>query len=83
MGGVPKQRHTKSRRNKRRSQIFLNSPSTTICSHCKKPSLPHTICKSCGYYQGKEYLDITKSLEKKRKRRVDKGLEPQENKNEL
>lgn len=80
MGGVPKQRHTKSRRNKRRSQIFLNSPNSTICSHCKKPSLPHTICKNCGYYQGKEYIDLSKTMEKKRKRRVEKGLEPQENK---
>lgn len=80
MGGVPKQRHTKSRRNKRRSQIFLHAPGITICSHCKKPSLPHAVCKNCGYYQDKEYIDVTKALKKMRKRRIDKGLEPQENK---
>jgi large subunit ribosomal protein L32 len=76
MGGVPKQRHTKSRRNKRRSQIFLRQPGLTICSHCKKPCLSHTVCKNCGYYQGREIFDIAKVLEKKRKKRADKGLEP-------
>jgi len=59
MGGVPKQRHTKSRRNKRRSQIHLHALTLTICSHCKKPSLSHTVCKSCGYYNGKEVINMT------------------------
>ncbi|MDP3093407.1 MAG: 50S ribosomal protein L32 [bacterium] len=76
MGGVPKQRHTKSRRDKRRSQIFLVQPSLTVCSHCKKPSLPHTICKNCGYYQNREIINVLKKAEKKRKKRAEKGLEP-------
>lgn len=82
MGGVPKQRHTKSRRNKRRSQIFLHPASLTICPHCKKPTLPHTICKNCGYYQNKEVIDVLKKTEKKRKRRTEKGLEPKQEEKE-
>ena len=58
----------------------MHAPGITICSHCKKPSQPHTVCKNCGYYQDKEYIDVTKALKKERKRRIDKGLEPQENK---
>jgi len=76
MGGVPKQRHTKSRRDKRRSQIFLRGPSLTVCPHCKKPCLAHTICKNCGYYQDREIIDVLKKAEKKRKKRAEKGLEP-------
>ncbi len=76
MGGVPKQRHTKSRRNKRRSQIFLRSQPLTECSHCKKQILPHTICPFCGYYKNREIIDVLKKAEKKRKKRAEKGLEP-------
>ncbi|MBI4359028.1 MAG: 50S ribosomal protein L32 [Candidatus Nealsonbacteria bacterium] len=76
MGGVPKQRHTKSRRNKRRSQIFLRSPALVICPHCKKPHLSHTVCRNCGYYQDREIIDVMKKAEKKKKKRAEKGLEP-------
>jgi large subunit ribosomal protein L32 len=78
VGGVPKQRHTKSRRNKRRSQIHLTGPALTLCSHCQKPCLPHSVCLSCGYYGNKEVIDVLKKAEKKRKKRAKKGLEPKE-----
>ncbi|MDP2930312.1 MAG: 50S ribosomal protein L32 [bacterium] len=67
MGGVPKQRHTKSRRNKRRSQIHLHGITLTICPHCKKPVLPHTVCKECGYYKGREVINVMAKKEKKEK----------------
>ncbi|MDP2927050.1 MAG: 50S ribosomal protein L32 [bacterium] len=82
MGGVPKQRHTKSRRNKRRSQIFLRPPTLVICSHCQKPTMPHTICQNCGYYHNREVIDVLKKAEKKKKKRAEKGLEPKEKKQE-
>jgi large subunit ribosomal protein L32 len=66
MGGVPKQRHTKSRRNKRRSQIRLKGPALTICGHCQKPCLPHTVCPGCGYYRDKEIINVLKKEEKKK-----------------
>jgi len=65
MGGVQKQRHTKSRRNKRRSQIKLNSKNFIVCPHCKSAVLPHHVCSVCGYYKDKEIIKIKVAKKKK------------------
>jgi len=74
---VPKQRHTKSRRNKRRLHIFLKKPSLISCPKCKKPVLPHTVCQNCGYYKGTEVIDVLKKLDKKEKKKKEKELKMQ------
>ena len=71
---VPKQRHTKSRRDKRRANIFLKAPTLTICPKCGKPSLPHTVCFNCGYYKGTEVIDVLKKLTKKEKKQKEKEI---------
>ena len=63
----PKRKHSRSRRDKRRSansKLYLSSFS--ICDHCKKPRLPHMVCPHCGYYKGKPVITI-KVKEKKKK----------------
>jgi len=75
---VPKQRHTKSRRNKRRMHLFLKSPVFTSCSKCRKPVLPHTVCFNCGYYKGKEVVDVLKKLDKKEKKKREKEMKEKE-----
>jgi large subunit ribosomal protein L32 len=74
MGGVPKQRHTKSRRNKRRMHHFIDAPSLSVCPKCKKPVLLHTVCQSCGYYKGAEVIDVMKKLTKKEKKQKEKEM---------
>ncbi|MBZ1348576.1 MAG: 50S ribosomal protein L32 [Candidatus Nealsonbacteria bacterium] len=69
---VPKQRKTKSRRNQRRSHIFLKEPFIYSCSKCKKPVLPHTACFNCGYYKGREIIDVLRKLTKKEKKQKEK-----------
>ena len=49
---VPKQKHTKSRRDKRRAHIFLTAPSLTKCKKCGKLIRHHTVCPYCGFYKG-------------------------------
>lgn len=75
---VPKQRHTKTRRNNRRMHIFLKKPTLVICPKCGKPKLPHIVCRSCGYYKGKEVIDVLKKLTKKEKKKKEKELETKE-----
>jgi len=76
--GVPKQRHTKSRRNKRRAHIFLREPLLSKCPKCGVFIRPHTICLHCGYYKGKEVLNIFKKLEKKEKKKREKEIKEKE-----
>ena len=79
---VPKKKHTKSRRNKRRGNIFLKAPVLTICSKCGKPVLPHTVCFNCGYYKGGEVIDVLKKLTKKEKKLKEKEIAGKEEKKE-
>jgi len=73
--GVPKQRHTKSRRNKRRMHIFLKQPILARCPKCGKPVLPHTICPNCGCYKGREVIDVLAKLKKKERKKREKEIE--------
>ncbi|NIR49486.1 50S ribosomal protein L32 [candidate division KSB1 bacterium] len=50
---LPKRRHSKSRRNKRRTHWKLKAPTVVECSHCHQPKLPHRACPNCGYYKGR------------------------------
>ena len=75
---VPKQRHTKSRRNKRRANIFLKSPVLAICKKCGKPVLPHIVCLNCGYYKGVEVIDVLKKLNKKERKAKEQEMKSKE-----
>ena len=55
---VPKQRHTKGRRNQRRANIKIVSKNLTGCSQCKKMIKRHIACPFCGYYKGKKAIEI-------------------------
>jgi large subunit ribosomal protein L32 len=75
---VPKQKHTKSRRDKRRANIFLKSPTLAVCPKCGKPVLPHTVCPNCGYYKGVEVIDVLKKLTKKERKQKEKEMKAKE-----
>ncbi len=75
---VPKQRHTKSRRNKRRMHIYTKMPVLTKCLKCGKLILPHTICWSCGYYKGREVINVLEKLSKKEKKERKKEIKAKE-----
>ena len=58
---VPKRRQSKSRRDKRRLQDGLPMPTWTVCSQCGEASRPHHVCEKCGYYKGKQIVEIKKA----------------------
>lgn len=76
--GLPKQRHTKNRRNRRRMHIFLANPLKAACPKCGKAVLPHTVCHNCGYYKGVEVIDVLKKLNKKEKKLKKKEMAAKE-----
>ncbi len=69
----PQRKHTRSRRDSRRSQCWKLPPlASSICSNpkCGKKVRPHTVCPECGFYKGK--LIIARKVKKK-----DKGQSPE------
>ncbi|HOK00790.1 MAG TPA: 50S ribosomal protein L32 [Candidatus Pacearchaeota archaeon] len=75
---VPRSKHTKSRRNKRRIQSHLNSPSFALCSKCGSKTIPHTVCLNCGYYKGKEVINVLEKLTKKERKIREKEMAKKE-----
>ena len=64
---LPKRKHSKARRDKRRSaNSKVYASNLSICSHCKSRILPHKVCGFCGYYNGKPVLVIETKEEKKK-----------------
>lgn len=64
---LPKRRHSKTRRDKRRTHDRLSKNSLAVCPQCRQPKLAHRVCPYCGYYKGKQVIEI-KQKEKKQKR---------------
>ena len=75
---VPKQRKTKSRRNQRRMHLHLEEPALALCPKCSKPVLHHTACQNCGYYKGREVIDVLKKLTKKEKKQKEREMKAKE-----
>ena len=56
---VPKRKHSKARRDKRRSVVSrLSAPAFSVCDNCNALKVPHRVCGTCGYYKGREVIAI-------------------------
>jgi len=55
---VPKNKVSKSRRDKRRANWKLSVPGMIECPKCHEYIMPHRVCKACGYYNGKEVVKV-------------------------
>lgn len=71
-------RHTKSHRNNRRAQQGLDNPVSSKCSHCQRDKLGHKVCQNCGYYNGRQVIDVFAKLDKKARKAKEKEIEAQE-----
>jgi large subunit ribosomal protein L32 len=63
---VPKRRVSTTRRDKGRTHDKAPEVTVSVCPQCKKPVIPHRVCKSCGYYDGTKVL-TTREEEKQAK----------------
>ncbi len=56
---VPKRKHSKARRDKRRSNVWkIEAPAIIKCPQCGEFKLPHRVCKACGFYNGREIIKV-------------------------
>jgi large subunit ribosomal protein L32 len=53
---VPKQKQSKARSSKRRSQHKITPARLSECPQCHSPRLPHRVCPVCGTYKGREVV---------------------------
>lgn len=56
----PKRKHSKGRRDRRRSQDALTAANLVTCSNCGNKRLPHVVCSNCGYFKGREVIQVKK-----------------------
>jgi len=58
----PKRRHSKARRDRRRSHDALRRPVGSLCLNCGETKLPHRACQHCGHYRGRDVIDMDELL---------------------
>ena len=55
---VPKRKTSKSRRGKRRTHQKISAPGLSVCPQCSESKLPHHACPHCGYYKGRQVIEV-------------------------
>lgn len=55
---VIRMRHTRSHTKNRRSHHALKAPAVAKCDHCGADRRPHHMCLECGYYNGRQVMDL-------------------------
>ena len=58
----PKRRHSRARRDRRRTHDSLDTMSPSTCSNCASPKLPHRVCPKCGYYRGRQAVAVQQTI---------------------
>lgn len=54
----PKRRHSARRTAARRTHDSLKAAGVSECPKCHATKLPHRACPSCGYYKGREVIEV-------------------------
>lgn len=62
---VIRMRHTRSHSANRRSHHALKAPNLSVCAHCGAHHRPHHMCLECGYYNGRQVMDLKAEKEKR------------------
>ena len=62
---VPEKRISKTRTRSRRAHHALSPIAVQLCSKCNAPILPHHACTQCGYYRGRDVLNMQAKTERR------------------
>lgn len=57
---VVRMRHTRSHTKNRRSHHALTAPMLAVCKNCGANHRPHHMCLECGFYNGRQVVDLAK-----------------------
>jgi large subunit ribosomal protein L32 len=56
---VPKRKTSKAKsRSRRASNWVLKRPARSLCPKCNESKLPHVVCPTCGWYGGRQAVEV-------------------------
>lgn len=55
---VPKRKQSRSNTRARRANWKAAAPTYAECPQCHQPKRPHVVCGNCGYYGGREVVEV-------------------------
>jgi large subunit ribosomal protein L32 len=56
---VPKKKTSKAKsRSRRASNWTLARPASSTCPQCREVKRPHVVCPNCGWYGGRQAVDV-------------------------
>jgi len=58
MPPLPKQKVSRTRRDRRRAHDALKTKNLVQCNNCGEMRLPHCVCPKCGHYKGREVVVV-------------------------
>ena len=58
MGALPKKKLTHARRGQRQTSYKLKPLHLAFCPRCRSAKLPHVACRQCGFYRGRQVVDV-------------------------
>ncbi len=65
---VIRMRHTRAHTKNRRSHHGLKAPAVATCANCGASHRPHHMCLDCGFYKGRQVMDLTAKKDKREAR---------------
>jgi large subunit ribosomal protein L32 len=55
---TPKRKKGRAPTRQRAAHWKAQAPTFAECPQCHQPKLPHRVCANCGYYAGREVIEI-------------------------
>ncbi len=55
-GVMPKKKHSRRRAKGRWAHRSLSPVGVSDCPQCRSVKLPHRVCPTCGFYNGREVI---------------------------
>ncbi len=62
--GLPGHRRTSSHKRRRAAHFALKPMALSVCEKCQKAVQPHHACRACGFYKGREVIDMSRDVKR-------------------
>ncbi len=63
---LPKKQHSRGRGRRRRTHWKIKLAGFGPCPQCRQPIMSHRVCPFCGFYKGKQVVELKVKKEKRK-----------------